>query len=134
MAARAPLTFTDADRADLARDRYHHPCPRVRQRMEVLWLVSQGETQRRAAALAGVSHATAERYIATYRRDGVAGLRASRWAKPTSALARHADTPAAAFRDRPPHTIAEAADRIAALTHVRRKESAVRAFRKNVSA
>ena len=134
MAARTPLTFTDTDRADLAHDRYHHPCPRVQQRMEVLWLVSQGETQRHAAALAGVSHATAERYIATYRREGVAGLRASRWVKPTSALRPHADALAAEFRDRPPHTLAEAADRIATLTGVRRKESAVRVFLKKVSA
>ena len=81
MAARTPLVFTDADRAALAHDRYHHPCPRVQQRMTVLCLLSHGETQDRAATLAGVSHATAERYTARYRRDGIAGLRASRWVR-----------------------------------------------------
>ena len=35
MAARTPLVFTVADRATLAHDRYHYPCPRVRQRMTV---------------------------------------------------------------------------------------------------
>ena len=133
MAARTPLVFTDADRAALAHDQYH-PCPRVRQRMAVPSLLSHGESQDRAATLAGVSHATVERYAARYRRDGIAGLRASRWVRLTSALAPHRDTLEAAFLDRPPHTVAEAADRIFDLTGVRRKESAVRAFLKNVSA
>ena len=133
MAARTPHVVTDADRAALAHDRYHHPCPRVQQRMTVLSLLSHGESQDRATTLAGVSHATVERYAARYRREGIAGLRASRWVRPTSAITPHRDTLAAAFRDRPPHTVAEAADRIAALTQVRRKESAVRAFLKNVS-
>jgi transposase len=42
--------------------------------MEVLWLISQGETQARAGQLGGVSKATVERYVAIYRSQGVAGL------------------------------------------------------------
>jgi transposase len=134
MPRRTALTFTPADLATLATERYGHPDPRVQQRMEVLWLVSQGETQARAGQLAGVSKATVERYVALFRRHGVTGLREFRWVKPVSVLMAHRTTLEAEFQARPPHTIAEAATRIEALTGVRRKETQVREFLKKVSA
>ena len=69
MPARTPLVVTDADRAALAHDRYHHPCPRVQQRMTVLGLLVHGQTQDRAATRAGVAHATVERYAAAGTRS-----------------------------------------------------------------
>jgi len=134
MPRRTTLTFTHADLDAVAAERYEHPDPRVQQRMEVLWLISQGEAHARAGQLAGVSKATVGRYVATFRRHGVAGLRQFHWAKPVSALAAHRTTLEAEFRTRPPHTIAEAATRIETLTGVRRKETQVRAFLKKVSA
>lgn len=134
MASRSPLVFRDDDRRTLAAERYQHPDPRVQCRMEVIWLLSQGETQVRAGQLAGVSTATVERYVALFRRDGVAGLREFHWVKPTSVLEDHRPALEAEFRERPPHTVAEAAHRIEALTGVRRKETQVRAFLKKVSA
>ena len=133
MAPRSALTFSDDDRRALAAERYHHPDPRVQRRMEVLWLLSQGETQARAATLAGVSTATAERYVALFRKGGVAGLREFHWVKPASALEAHRSALEPEFRERPPHTVAEAAQRIEALTGVRRKETQVRLFLKKVS-
>ncbi len=134
MARRTTLTFTAADLDALGTERYEYPDPRVQKRMEVLWLVSQGETQARCGQLAGVSKATVARYIAIFRRHGVAGLRAFHWVKPVSALEAHRRTLEAEFRERPPHTIAEAAERIETLTGVRRKETQVRVFLKKVSA
>ena len=134
MATRIPLAFTDDDRRALAADRYESPDARVQRRMEVLWLLSQGETQARAGELAGVSVATVERYVALFRRGGVTALRQSHWATPVSALEPHRPALEAEFAARPPHTVSEAAERIAALTGVRRKETQVRAFLKKVSA
>jgi transposase len=134
MATRCALVISDADRRTLAADRYEHPDPRVQRRMEVLWLLSQGETQARAGQLAGVSKATVERYVLLFRRRGVAGLREFHWVKPTSALDEHRPALEVEFRERPPHTIAEAAQRIADLTGVRRQETQVRVFLKKVSA
>lgn len=134
MPRRTTLKFTTADLAALGAERYEHPDPRVQQRMEVLWLISQGETQARCGQLAGVSKATVARYIAIFRRHGVAGLRAFHWAKPVGALEAHRTTLEAEFRARPPHTVAEAAQRIETLTGVRRKETQVRVFLKKVSA
>ncbi len=134
MATRSALAFSDDDRLTLATERYQHPDPRVQRRMEVLWLLSQGETQAHAGQLAGVSKATVERYVALFRRCGVPGLREFHWVKPTSVLQTHRPTLEAEFRARPPHTIAEACTRIENLTGVCRKETQVRAFLKKVLA
>ncbi len=134
MATRSPLVFGDDDRCTLATERYRHPDPRVQQRMEVLWLLSQGETQARAGQLAGVSKATVERYVALFRKSGVAGLRQFLWVKPVSVLDKYRNELEPEFRERPPHTVAEAIQRIEALTGVRRKETQVRQFLKKLSA
>ena len=134
MARRTTLIFTADDIQNLAELRYQHPDLRVQQRMEVLWLISQNENQDRAAILAGVSKATVARYIAIFRSQGVAGLKEFHWVKPTSVLEDHRVTLEEEFRQRPPHTVAEAAQRIKTLTGITRKETQVRLFLKKLSA
>src|SRR5438034_11481907 len=106
MATRQRLSFSPEDLRILAQERYEHPDPRVQKRMEVLWLISQKVTHHEAATLAGVSRATAQRYVATYRDGGVAALRHFDWCKPVSALEQHRDTLAESFRKNPTHTVA----------------------------
>jgi transposase len=96
--------------------------------MEVLWLLSQGETQQRAAELARVGRTTVYRYVGVFRQGGVAALRELHWEGPQSALAEHRQTLEAEFRERPPHTVAQAAARIEELTGVRRQPTQTRQF------
>ncbi len=128
MAGRSKLTFSDDDLRVLSAERYAHPDPRVQQRLEVLWLISQGETQVRTGQLAGVSKATVERYVALFRAEGVAGLCEFHWVKPVSVLVGHRPSREASFREQPPHMVAEACQRIKDLTGVRRGPTQVRAF------
>jgi transposase len=114
----------------LAQERYEHPDPRVQKRMEVLWLISQKATHREAARFAGVSRATAERYVALYRRGGVAALRHFDWCKPVSALQQHRGSLEESFRKNPPHTTAEACARIKEETGLERGLTQVRVFLK----
>lgn len=130
MAKRVPLTFSDQDLQALARERFEHPDARVQQRMEVLWLIGHGLHHGQAGKLAGVSRATAERYVKIYRTQGVAGLRQFEWVKPVSALEAHRGSLEEAFRKQPPHTVAEACARIKEITGLERKPSQVRAFLK----
>ncbi len=132
MAKRVPLTFSEQDLLTLAQERFEHPDPRVQQRMEVLWLISQGLPHGRAGKLAGVSRATAERYVKLYRTGGVAALRQFDWFKPTSALDAHRQSLEEAFAKQPPHTVAQACARIKELTGVERKPTQVRTFLKLV--
>lgn len=134
MGSQSALTFSPDDLRVLSSERYTHPDPRVQRRMEVLWLISRGETQGRAGRLGGVSKATVERYVAIYRSQGVAGLREFHWVKPVSVLESHRSSLEESFRTNPPHTVAEACERIKALTGVERGESQVRAFLKKGSA
>jgi len=130
MAKRQPLSFSQEDLQSLAKERYEHPDPRVQQRMEVLWLIGQKVTHLEAARLAGVSRATAERYVAIYRQGGVAALRHFDWRKPVSALEQHRDTLEKSFLQNPPHTVAEACARIKEETGLERRPTQVRAFLK----
>lgn len=132
MALHNCLTFSPEDLQTLKRERYEHPHPHVQRRMEVLWLISQGATLKEAARWAGVGRATAAHYVVRYRRGGLDGLRQIHWRRPSSALLDHKDTLEAAFRDNPPHTVAEACARIKELTGLERRPSQVRAFLKKV--
>jgi transposase len=130
MAKRVPLIFSEQDLLALAQERFEHPDSRVQQRMEVLWLISQGLPHQQAGKLAGVSRATAERYVKVYRTGGVAALRQFAWFKPTSALSPYRQSLEEAFTKQPPHTVAEACARIKELTGVERKPTQVRSFLK----
>jgi transposase len=127
----ATLTFTQADQQALHRERFEHPHPRVQQRMEVLWLISQRLLCKEAARLAGVSEATVDRYVALYRQGGLEALRQLNWGKSTtSALMEYRDCLEDSFRRHPPHTVAEACQRIKDETGIERRPTQVRAFLK----
>jgi len=115
----------------IARDRYHHPDPRVQQRMEILWLKSKNQTHVGIAALAHVSRSTVQRTLRIYAAQGLDGIRSFGWKGQPGALAPHAATIEEAFREHPPHTAHEAVRRIEELTGVRRKVSRVRKFLKD---
>ena len=134
MAKRNPLVISEEDRIELQRDRYEHPHPRVQQRMEVLWLISQGVGYGEAARLAGVSPATGDRIVLMYRRGGGGALRQLNWRKPISELEAHRPTLEESFREQPPHTVNEACARIGELTGLKRGPTQVRRFLKKLSA
>jgi transposase len=132
MAKRTPLHFTEEDKQALRRQRYEHPHPRVQQRMEVLWLVSQGLSHGEAGRLAGVSRATAERYVTLWRHGGLTALQECRWEQPVSAMENHREILEESFRRQPPHTVAEACVRIHQETSLERRPTQVRKFLKKV--
>lgn len=126
----ARLTFSDEEQQTLRKERFEHPHPRVQQRMEVLWLLSQRLCYAEAARLGGVSEATVDRYVAIYRQGGLEALRELKWVGPTSDLLDHRTSLEESFRNNPPHTVAEACQRIKDETGVERGLTQVRAFLK----
>jgi transposase len=125
------LTFSEDEQQALHKERFEHPHPRVQQRMEVLWLISQGLVYAEAARLAGVSEATVDRFVAIYRQGGLEALRALNWGKSsTSELLQHRDSLEESFRQNPPYTVAEACQRIKDETGIERRPTQVRAFLK----
>lgn len=127
---RPTYSFPEAVVESIARDRYHHPDPRVQERMEILWLKSQSEPHDRIATLANVSRSTVQRTLRIYAAKGLDGVRSFGWKGQPSALTPHRATIEEEFRKHPPHTAHEAARRIEDLTGVQRKPSRVRQFLK----
>ena len=57
------LTFTDLEKQALAYERAHHAHPRVRRKLDLLWLKSQGLAHQDIARLAGVRPKTLRSYF-----------------------------------------------------------------------
>jgi transposase len=128
---RPTYSFPETVVEEIAHARYHHPDPRVQQRMEILWLKSKNQTHGDIAALAHVSRSTVQRTLRIYAAKGLDGVRSFGWKGQPSALTPHTAAIEAEFRQHPPHTAHEAARRIEELTGVRRKVSRVRQFLKH---
>src|SRR5262244_2054511 len=116
------FSFTPEDLDSLRHERYHHPHPRVQQKMEVLWLKSQGLTHEEIARLADVSRRSVQRYLDEFADGGLP------WKGRPSELADHQASLEDYFLDNPPRSTREARDAIEQQTGVRRGLTQVRAF------
>jgi transposase len=123
-----PIALTDDEQRVVNAERDVHPEAHVRRKMLVLWLLHHGDTRERAGTITGLGRATVQRYVRAYKSGGLDGLR--RWSVtgPVSDLATHADAIRASLTAQPVRTIAEAADRIALLTGIRRQPTQTRVF------
>jgi transposase len=128
------LTFSQEVVAALRHERYHHPHPRVQQKMEVLWLKSQGLPHADIARLADVSRRTVQRYLDEFAAGGLDRLRRIPWPGTTSELAAYQATLEDHFLEKPPHSAAQAQAVIEQRTGVRRSLTQVRVFLKKRSA
>ena len=127
------FTFTPDVRDALRHERYHHPHPRVQQKMEVLWLKSQGLTHEDIARFADVSRRSVQRYLDDFAQGGLERLRRLAWPGKPNELAAHHDSLEDYFLEHPPRSAREAQAAIEAQTGVRRGLTQVRAFLKKLS-
>jgi transposase len=126
------IQLTAEQQATVNSERDAHPDAHVRRKMLALWLLHCGLTRQKAAEVACLGRATVQRYVAAFRDGGLDGLRRCDREGPVSALAAHADAIKAEFTRRPARTVAEAAERIEALTGIRRQPSQTRKFLKGL--
>lgn len=120
--------FSQDELTEIERDRFLHPDPAVQRRMEALWLKAHGEKHERIVELAGLSRPTFQRLLDKYESGGLSEAKSFHWKMPVGALGPHRVDLEAEFRERPPHTVAEACERIERLTGVRRSQTRVREF------
>src|SRR5258705_12282203 len=71
------IAFTDTEIAALAYERYYHPSPLVQQRMEVVYLKSQGVPHQEIARLCRISRQTLVTILHLYQDQGIDGSRHS---------------------------------------------------------
>jgi transposase len=122
------IEFTEKDLKEIKKLRYKHAHSRVRQRMEVLWLKSQGLKHQEICRLAGVSSNTLRQYLKLFQTGGIKKLTELNFYIPTSELECHRFQLEAHFREHPPATLNEAAAKIQELTGLKRSPSAVGTF------
>ena len=122
------LAFSEADKQALHYERYHHPHPRVQQRMEALWLKSQSVPHHQIAQLCAMSANTLRSYLRLYQTGGVEALKQLPFHCPQSALGAYRDTIETHVREHPPQTINEAVAMLETLTGIRRSPTQVRLF------
>src|SRR5512143_3722815 len=126
------LEFSELDQQALNYERYHHPHPRVQQRMEALWLKSQQVPHYQIARLCGISGNTLRAYLKQCQAGGVEALKQLSFHRPQSALQAHRDTIETHLRGYPPQTIKEAVAVLETLTGIRRSPTQVRLFLKHL--
>jgi transposase len=123
-----PFQLNPEDRQQVEDLRYGHPDPHCQERCWLLWLLEHGLPNAQAENLVGVSRTTAWRWRHIYQAEGLSGLLTRAIPERTGALPQHAQTLAEDFHQQPPHTVAEAAERIEQRTGIRRGLTQVRLF------
>ncbi len=126
------IEFSEAEKEVLSYERYNNPHPRVRQKMEVLWLKSNGLPHHQIAKLAGISDNTLCNYLNEYKEGGIERLKQVNFYRPESELEQHRATIEAYFKEHPPTTIKEAMAKIEELTAIKRSPTQVREFLKKI--
>jgi transposase len=122
------FTFSPEVLDRIRHERYHHPHPRVQQRMDILWFKSRGFTHADIADLAGVSRQTVQRCLDDYLAGGLERVCTLRWAGRPSLWTPHQDSLEEYFLENPPRSIREAQTVLERLTGIRRGLTQVRAF------
>ena len=128
MARQRILTLTQGQLDELQQQRIHHDHPRVRQRMDAVWLRANGMTQLRVAEMLGITRHTIAGYENLYETGGIDALKECKWGSRVSPLQAYANEIEAFLEEHPPRTLEDACDLIEELTGLRREKSFVQEF------
>lgn len=126
------LKFTPEIIDQLHHERTRHPHPRVRQRMEAVYLKALGLPHQEIGRIVRISQTTLREYFQMYQEGGIEALKELNFHQPQSELDDHQDALRQEFDQRPPATIGEAVDRIEKLTGLRRSPTQVAEFLKKL--
>ena len=122
------VDFTPEQIDALHHERFHHPHPRVQEKMEAVYLKAQGLPHKDICRLSRITENTLRAYLRQFQDGGVERLKRLDAAVPTSELADHRQTLEDYFRTTPPRSAAQAADDIERLIGIRRGPTQVRKF------
>jgi hypothetical protein len=86
------MKFTPEEQAALQHERFHHPHPRVQQKMEAVLLKSYGLAHGLIARIVGIDEGTLRDYLREYQDGGIEKLKTVPWKGTQSELAAHEGT------------------------------------------
>ena len=122
------IDFTPQDVDALHYERFHHPHPRVQEKMQAVYLKSQGLPHKEICRLSRISENTLRSYLRQFKEGGVERLKRLDFARPASEMAGHREDLEDDFRKNPPRSAGEAAAAIERITGLRRGPTQVRKF------
>ncbi len=126
------IEFQESEIAQLRYERYHHPHPRVQQKMEALLLKSEGMPHKDIARITGICPNTLRSYLKDYQTGGIEKLKEINFYQPSSELDPYRGILEEYFRNNPVATIAEAASKIEEITGIKRSPGRVSHFLKSL--
>ena len=86
------IEFTEEERKALHYERFHHPHPRVQQKMEALLLKSHALPHAKIASILQISEGTLLAYLRAYQEGGIEKLKTIPWQGAESELSQHQGT------------------------------------------
>lgn len=126
------LEFSSEVVKQLHYERRYHPHPRVRQRLEAVYLKAIGYQHQEIGRIVGISQKTLRDYLWMYQAGDIEALKTLNFYRPKSDLDEHREQLKAEFEIRPAKSINEAVQRIEKLTGIRRSPTQVDKFLKNL--
>jgi len=126
------LTFSPEIINQLHYERTHHPHARVRQRMETVYLKALGLKHKEIGRIVRISQNTVQEYLQLYQTGGIEALKKLNFNEPKSELDDYEELLRPEFEKKPPASLVEAAERIEALTQIRRSPQQVGQFLKQL--
>lgn len=122
------IEFSDADIHELDHERFYHSHPKVRRKMEALYLKAKGLKHCEICRLCGISKPTLITYLKHYQHGGIARLKQLGYKGQASQLDAYTEPMIAYFTKHPPTTLAEAQHAIEEHTGLHRSPTQVREF------
>lgn len=119
------INFTETEIEQLRLERYHHPHPRVRRKMEALLLKSQNRAHQKISELTGICPNTLRTYLREYQAGGLDKLKEIHVYQPQSELNQPHHRLEDYFRQNPVASINEAVSKILGLTGIKRSPTRV---------
>ena len=126
------IEFGSLDIDQLHHERFNNPHPRVRVKMEALYLKAQEFSHEEICLLVRISKDTLIRYLKEYLDGGIEALKTVRFHSPQSDLKDHEEEIKSHFETEPPRTINHAASEIEKLTGLKRKPTQIASFLKSI--
>jgi len=126
------VEFSQKDLQEINYQRVHHPHPRVRQKMQALWMKSHQLPHPLICRLVGITGNTLRSYLRAYQQGGLEKVKELHFYQPQSQLRVFKTTLEAYFRKHPPATFKEAAALIEKHTGIKLSPKRVGEFLKTL--
>lgn len=126
------IIFSEADVCDLRHERTHHHHPRVRKKMDALYLKSQGILHKDICRIVNITKPTLVSYLRAYCEGGIERLKEINFYRPKSALEDYEELIEYHFENRTFATLAEAQHEIEKLTGIHLSTSQIGKFLKRL--